>query len=329
MAYRRLAGRRERHVGGPGAGGVRAGAARHPGGLAGRARSGPDRTLGLSLRGRRRVAAPRCSRGGGSPARAQPGLPARARRRSRRPRHPVRRDAAARASADPTRLHDGHGRLGGRPAGPGGTLGAPAAMGLRDVRDGRPRQPRRAAPRERSCDPRRGHPDPAGLSGVDRSGHRLRRGRGGRPGLGRHRAGLAASLAGRGGHDRRGRPRPVWRGDAGRLLGVVRDRAAPPARPPTERRLDRDHGRRPGYRAAPGMVVVGAARPAHRRPWLHGQLRPGGAHRGGASGPGSARYAARGGRAIRAGTASWPRHSSWRARRGRPRTCSSPSSAGR
>ncbi len=56
------------------------------------------------------------------------------------------------------------------------TLDAPTAMGLRDVRNGRPRQPRRAAPRERSRDPRRGHPDQAGLPGVDRGGHRLPRG---------------------------------------------------------------------------------------------------------------------------------------------------------
>ena len=304
-------------------------AARHPGGLADRARSGPDRALGLPLRDRaasRRLDRPRARR---SPPRAEPRLPARARRRSRRPRHPVRRPAAARASADPARVHAGHGRLGGRPAGRDGTLDASTAMGLRDLRDGRPGQPRRAAPRERSRDPRRGDPDPAGLPRVDRGGHRLPRRRRRRPGLGRHRAGLAASLAGRGGHDRRGRPRPVRRGDARHLLGAVRDRAAPPARPPPERRLDRDHGRRPGHRAPPRMVVVGDPRPAHRRPGLHGQLRPGGDHRGG--GPGAD---PRGPRPVVGGRPglvrrSWPTRCSRPARRGRPRTCSSPSSAGR
>ena len=275
------------------------------------------------------VTPPRPARASRSPSPAEPGLPARARRRSRRPRHPVRRPAAARASADPSRVHAGHGRLGGRPAGRHRTLDAPAAVGLRDLRDGRPGQPRRAAPRERPRDPCRGHPDQAGVHGVDRGRHRLPRRRRRRPGLGRHRAGLAASMAGRGGHHRRGRPRPVRRGDARRLLGAVRDRAASPARPPTERRLDRDHRRRPGHRAAPRMVVVGAARPAHRRPRLHGQLRPGGHHRGG--GPGTD---PRGPRPWWEGDPGWYAvrvrcDCSWRARRARPRTCSRPSSAGR
>ena len=92
---------------------------------------------------------------------------------------------------------------------------------------------------------------------------------------------LAASMAGRGGHDRRGRPRPVWRGDARRLLGAVRDRAPSPS-PTADRTTSGPRSRRrPGHRAAPRMVVVGAPRPAHRRPGLHGQLRPGGPHRGG------------------------------------------------
>ena len=110
---------------------------------------------------------------------------------------------------------------------------------------------------------------------------------------------------------------------------LVRDRAPSPARPPTERRLDRDHGRRPGHRAAPRMVVVGAARPAHRGARLHGQLRPGGPHRGG--GPDAD---PRGPRPVVGGRPGLVRVRGRRAARRRrvarrPRTCSRPSSAGR
>ena len=146
---------------------------------------------------------------------------------------------------DPGRVHDRDGRLGGRPAGDR-AVDAAAAVGLRDVRGGRPRQPRS------SCSTRAAMPStsaairtrPAFLDWTD-GDTGVPRGHRGRPRLGRRRAGLAAALAGRGRRAARGAPRPVWRGDARHLLGAVRDRAPPPPRPPPERRLDRDHRRRP------------------------------------------------------------------------------------
>ena len=302
---------------------------RHPGGLADRARSGPDRTLGLPLRDRRRVAAPR---------------PARARRSPPR----LNRDYLRALGADPDALgirYDVLPRPGRPPIPLAFTLGMGGwAADQRDVTGPwTPRPPwvfatyetgglgnlvellhesghaiHAAAIRTRPAFLESTEADTAYLEGVADV-----------LGWDADRAGLAASMAGRGRHDRRGRPRPVWRGDARHLLGAVRDRAASPARSPTERRLDRDHGRRPGHRAAPRMVVVGAARPAHRRPRLHGQLRPGGPHRGG--GPDAD---PRGPRPVVGGRPGLVRLRGRRAarrpaRRARPRTCSRPSSAGR
>ena len=332
LAYRRLAGRGERRVAlGPRAGSVRGRCSTTswpPGGpCSGPAGSSPGTTATRSAR--RRGASMACvpadrllalNRDYLRALGADPDALG----------HPVRRPATARASADPARVHAGHGRLGGRPAGRDGTLDAAAAMGLRDVRR------RAASATSSSCSTRaamRSTPRPSGpgrpSSTSTEADTAYLEGVGRRPRLGRRRAGLAASLAGRGRRPPRGRPRPLWRGDARHLLGAVRDRAPSPARPPTERRLDRDHGRRPGHRAAPRMVVVGDPRPAHRRARLHGQLRPVGDHRGRGPGPDP-----RGPRAVVGGRPGLVRVRGRRAVRRRRvarrrRTCSRPSSAGR
>ena len=163
---RRLADRGQRPLARVAAGIARADAPGHPGRLAIRPRARPPRAVGLLARGRRRLPAARAAAPGRPAARAQPRLPDRAGRRSRPARDRLRRLPATRPAADPGRVHDRHGRLGGRPAGDR-PLDAAAAMGLRDVRDRRPRQPRRAAPRERPCPPRGGRSDPAGVPRLD------------------------------------------------------------------------------------------------------------------------------------------------------------------
>ena len=95
----------------------------------------------------------------------------------------------------PRGVHDGPGRGSRRGR---RWVAASAGLGLRDVRDGRARQPARAAPRERARDPRGSGPDaagvrrlPDGVVRVHRGDRRCRR-------LGRGRAGLAGTLAGSG-----------------------------------------------------------------------------------------------------------------------------------
>ena len=70
------------------------------------------------------------------------------------------------------------------------------------------------------------------------------------------------------------RAEPLRRGHARRLLGALRDRAPSPPGPAPKRCVDGGHHRRAGHRSAPGVVMVGDPRPAHRRARLSRQLRP-------------------------------------------------------
>ena len=107
-----------------------------------------DRAVGLPLRRRRGGAPAPGARPARSPAADQRRPPAVARRGPGRARDRLRHRAAPGPAGHPGRVHDR------RPAG---------AMGLRDLRRGRPRQPRRAAPRERARAPLRRDPDSAGV----------------------------------------------------------------------------------------------------------------------------------------------------------------------
>ena len=153
----------------------------------------------------------------------------------------------------------------------------------------------RAAPRERPCAPRGRDPDAPGIPRLP--GRRAPRSSRGRPmssaGTSTSRPGSVAGSARPRSHARRVLE-PVRRGHARRLLGALRDRAAPPPGAPPERRLDRGDGRRPRRRAAPGVVVVGDPRPADRRPGLSGQLRAVGDRRGRRPGTDRSRSAGRG-----------------------------------
>ena len=74
------------------------------------------------------------------------------------PRDRIRRGPAARAPADPDRVHDRARLRSGRRR---WRLDPGNAVGVRDVRGGRDRQPGGAAPRERACAPRGGDPRPS------------------------------------------------------------------------------------------------------------------------------------------------------------------------
>ena len=275
---------------------------------------GADRAVGLLVRGWGRGSTARPARAGRPAAGGQRRLPGLPRGGSARPRDLVRHPAAARPSAGPGRVHAGDGRMGGGPAAER-SLDAAPAVGLRDLRGREPRQPPRAAPRERPRAAHGRHQDASCLSRLSRGERRLSRGHGRRPRLGRRRTGVAAPLAGRGRRTARGAPQPLRRGHARHLLGALRDRAPPPPRAASERRLDRGDRRRPGRRAASRVVVVGHPRPAHRRARLSRQLRAVGDH--GGRGPGTDRrgpravvrgrsglVSVRGGRPVRAGIVS-------------------------
>ena len=220
---------------------------------------------------------------------------------------------------DPGRVHDRDGRLGGRPASTGPWTPRPpwvfatyAEGGLGNLAE--------LLHESGHAVHYGGGPDAPGVPRVARCRDRVPRGHRRRPRLGRGRARLAAPLAGRGRRAARRRAEPLRRGHARRLLGAVRDRAPPPSRPPPERRLDRDHHRRPGHRAAPRVVVVGDPRPADRRARAISPTTPCRRSWRPRSGHGSARSAGRGSRAIRAGTGSCRSGCSRQGRRGRRRT---------
>ena len=84
---------------------------------------------------------------------------------------------------------------------------------------------------------------------------------------------------------RAGGARSLRRRPARRLLGALRDRAPPRRRAAAQPRLGRGGRRRPGHRAAPGVVVVGRPRPAHRQPGLPRELRARGDRGGRPPGP--------------------------------------------
>ena len=227
------------------AGFARGDAPRDPRRVAVGRRSRADRAVGLLVRGWGRSATARPARAGRPAAGDQRRIPGLARGGSARPRDLVRHPAAARAPAGPGRVHARDGCLGGGPAADR-SLDASPAVGLRDLRRGEPRQPSRAAPRERPRAAHGRHQDASCLPRLPGGERGLSRGHGRRPRLGRRRAGVAAPLAGRGGGTARGAPQPLWRGHARHLLGALRDRAPSTPRAAPERRLDRGDGRRPG-----------------------------------------------------------------------------------
>ena len=171
--------RRTRWRSGSRPGRLEADAPRDPGRVARRAGPGAASSRGTTGTSSGR---PRGASAGSSPRdrlldRSTDALPGGARRRSGRARDRLRHPAAARAPADPGRVHARHGR------GPDGPTAAwtPAAVGLRDVRGGRPRQPRA------SCSTRAATRSTRRRSGRARHSSNARRRRRGVPrGHGRH-----------------------------------------------------------------------------------------------------------------------------------------------
>ena len=224
-----------------------------------RGRSEPEAE---SAHSRRAAPAPQCRR-----------LQVPRRRRCRAP-HPLRpRSTRGKNSG---RLY----RFRGTRAPPRQPVGAGRAVGVCHLPGGRPRQSRRAAPRNGTRHPHRGHPDSSGLCRLARQrslhggARRLRRAR-------RGGAGVAAALAGRLRAAGRRPSRPVRRHRDGRGLGAARDADAAGARRRPQRSLDRAHARLSPYPPPPGAVVVGDAGAADRRPGLHDELCGGGhTHRG-------------------------------------------------
>ena len=209
-----------------------------------RARAGSSRgTTGTSVGAAARRLEP--ARAGGPAAGAQRRVPGLPRGGSARPRDRVRHPAAARPSAGPGRVHAGDGCLGCGPAGER-SLDAAPAVGLRDVRGRRPRQPRSSCSTRagmRCTWPRSGRVRP--ISTFPRRAPPILEGTADVLGWDVDEPAWQRRWLGEAAEPREALLEPLRRGHARHLLGALRDRAPPPPRAPSERRLDRGDRRRP------------------------------------------------------------------------------------